>query len=918
MSAIDSLPPSLRRYLREFALRRIRQRLIRRLGLALLVFMAAGTVACLADRLLALSGPSRLILLLICCCLGFAVIAPALRAWLQRSIDWNQTALSVERRHPTCGERLVTVISRLLGPDRDRGSGEMVGSIASELVEDVRAYPIQELLPVRRLAPPWITLAVFLTAFSALWTIPQLDMPRLLSRFVQPFDPVRPATTTHLLITPGDTDLVETQPLQIQVHTKRLGDSPVVLHLRRQGSNWYTMTMSFDAAGVYTCSLEQADQDMEYFVTGGDAISDVYRVRVLRKPAVTTYEIHYDYPSTTALPAVTVWNSDGLIKAPAGTLATLRIHCSEPLSAATLTVGPQALAMSATDDPTVRQATITVTKNQGYELGLSSTRGMVGAGATKLAIKVIPDHAPSVQLLSPIKDQWLQPAAMLPLIYDARDDFALGTLEVRVHIVSQGRASEPDESEDPDPHKLEQDLPLRIVGDQRRQVGECRLDLGALRLSVGDIATLHLRAVDRRGQSGLSEAIHLVLAPCTVSHRQRELPKALTSASELLRKWIDTQDANDKDGFAEQLRSAVLRAVFECGTAEDASGLGRLADAVEQVLPTPSRASTSDAAKLIADFTSLAQAAEARNLLLDLTNLSAIKAKAGSAQVLALEAGQRSVETLQKQVEMQLTALHLDPKAPDTQQLQRLADRWNHLDRSEINFSEAAYSWFDGLLHGRGWGILAARLDTAAKVETVRPDGDLLWARDLERASIAAATFHDLKPTDGPPPAAARLPIVLAVLQREHRIWQTDQTALSQRSESDEVIRARQQLAEWSSDIPESAQTPAGQLEALTLHASAETVLRNLSNTLAIDRALAREVTPAAERSARSEFATAEAAREMDLVQALDALVLRQQTISDQLERAASISSSIGMLPDQQAKLAESLTRAVKSAGTSR
>jgi hypothetical protein len=122
-------------------------------------------------------------------------------------------------------------------------------------------------------------------------------------------------------------------------------------------------------------------------------------------------------------------------------------------------------------------------------------------------------------------------------------------------------------------------------------------------------------------------------------------------------------------------------------------------------------------------------------------------------------------------------------------------------------------------------------------------------------------------------------------------------------------------MAEWANDVPESAQTPARQLEALTLHASAETALRNFSNALAIDRALAGEVTAAARRSARSVLASTETERSMDLVQALDALVLQQDAIGRQLEQVASTSGAVGALAERERKLSEVLAAILKSAG---
>jgi len=60
MTAIESLPVPLLAYMRSYARRRKSQRLIVRLGLAMLAFLGVALLACLVDRLIALPAPLRL------------------------------------------------------------------------------------------------------------------------------------------------------------------------------------------------------------------------------------------------------------------------------------------------------------------------------------------------------------------------------------------------------------------------------------------------------------------------------------------------------------------------------------------------------------------------------------------------------------------------------------------------------------------------------------------------------------------------------------------------------------------------------------------------------------------------------------------------------------------------------------------
>ncbi len=917
MTALDVLPISLRQFMSGFAARRLRQRVATRVGLALLAWIIFALLSCLIDRILGLLGGVRLALLFASFGIPLAILARVIRSWFWGGTDWNEVASLIERRERCCGERLVTVTSRTLGAERYRGSTLMLERVATELADELRMHDARKLLPARRVAGPWIALGAMAVIIAGLWTIPHLDMPTLALRFFEPLSGVRPATTTKLLISPGDMDLVEGQSLQVKVRVKRLGDDPVTLHTRRQGHDWISTNMAADPDGIFVSSLAGVDQDFDYVVTGGDAESDVYHMRVLRKPVVSDFEILYEYPAYTGLSPARMSNSDGMIEGPAGTKATIRAHSSEPLAAATMTVGTQTLVMKPTNDPNVREATIAITRDSSYELGLSSTRGMVGSGPSHLTIKVAPDRAPVARLLAPADDQWLEPAAILRLTYDVADDFALGALEIHVRVNPFGTRRARDADEAPGYYVPGRDLSVRLTGDLRRQAGECLLDLGALNLNVGDFASVRMRAEDRNGQSGLSEPISIIAAPQSVASDDRAMAASIASAAELADKLQQKADNRETLTTAERLKTSLLRAVRACSSAADADVLARMADEAAQVISIDSNDISSQSARLqkfSRSLKTLAAAQNARNLLLDLENLATVRAKLPSGNALPIEQAKKRITRLENDVQARLTALRIDGRQNDARDL--LAQRtkaWDEADRSAVDYGEAGIAWFDGLLHSRRDGAMVERLETAAHVETARRDGDLIWARDLQRAAMAMASFETTRNPQSPALAAARFPSVLALLQREHLMRKGSPRSPS--VESDEVASARQQLAEWANDVPQSAQTPARQLAALTLHANAETLLRNFSNALAIDRALAGEVTMAARRSARSVFASTETERAMELVQALDALVQQQDAIGRQLEQVASTSSPVGALADRQGKLAGSLVATVTLAG---
>src|SRR5690348_6947354 len=141
---------------------------------------------CVVDRVARLGSITRLGLLM----LGVAAVAMVvwrpLLAALQNDIDWNAAAERIEARTPEFGQRLVTVVSRLLGADQHRGSDGMLCAVLLDVDRQVTARDPAQLLRVRQIVPPWLATVALALAFAVLARVPGLRLPVLVGRFVAP------------------------------------------------------------------------------------------------------------------------------------------------------------------------------------------------------------------------------------------------------------------------------------------------------------------------------------------------------------------------------------------------------------------------------------------------------------------------------------------------------------------------------------------------------------------------------------------------------------------------------------------------------------------------------------------------------------------------------------------------------------
>ena len=121
------LPPPIASYLTRFTLRRRVQRVIARLGLAVLVTLMWVILCCLLDRAFGFPRPVRAAALIANALLVFLILVRPVGGLLRRP-DLTAAANEIERRESAFRERLQTLVSRLHGPPI--GSRDMLNAIA--------------------------------------------------------------------------------------------------------------------------------------------------------------------------------------------------------------------------------------------------------------------------------------------------------------------------------------------------------------------------------------------------------------------------------------------------------------------------------------------------------------------------------------------------------------------------------------------------------------------------------------------------------------------------------------------------------------------------------------------------------------------------------------------------------------------
>lgn len=779
MTAPSTLPAPLRSYLSEFVVRRRRLGLLCGCGYALLTFGLWMLVWCSVDRFAHLPSAARAVLLAAGTGATGYLLVRSVRHWLKPP-DWVAVAEQVEQANPRFGQKLITVTSQVLATPDHRGSDQMLGRLSEEVSREVEVRPHpRHANGIGRALGPWAGCLVLVGLSLALLGVPGFGFGQLAVRFVAPLADVPAVTTTRLDVSPGDADVVQSQPVTIEAHATQLGDASLTVYLSDNQRDWSAATMTPSGGGAFNFTIQSVDRDLRYYVSGGDARSPAFSVRVLRRPAVARFTVRYTYPSYTRLAPATASNEDGRIEAPVGTHVALTVTATEPLRDAVLSFDGQKLPTQSTPDPASRRAEWDVGAGGSYDVELTSVRDVRGSGPAGCAVRALPDLPPQVRLLRGGESLSQAPREIVPISYEVLDDFAVASVTLRSQLNSEPPAL----------------ISLKLWGDPRRQQDVYNYDLAAIpNVAIGDVLTLTLVAGDSGGHEVASSPLQILVSPRTVDLATYQLIVELGRSAQLSRTvanaLLESSRAQDQPaaqpdrraaGFqssgaradralsnasqtAGLLRQSLLKAVTHSGPttlsralvcwvdeAEVASAAaqeafrqsgaaGGLGDAGRQALS----AACTRAVRLADDLETVYRAEQADATARDLHNLEALRTETSDKNAKSRRRVSETLGRMRQEITAQARQLGLDATAPDfsrrLDQVHAAGDAVAAARASNpVDYGAAVALWARELAaNPQKRPGMDARLSAAAQAEAIRSDADLSRARDLDVTARAA------------------------------------------------------------------------------------------------------------------------------------------------------------------------------------
>lgn len=493
--------------LEQFRRRRRRLILLRGICSAVVSFLVLMSLVALADWLWILSDSLRWTLS------GIAYAGVVLVAWLTclramiRIPSHRELAMRMEAAEPGLRENLLAAVE--LSTD---GSSEVHDSpvfrwlVQDRVARQIESVRVGSLLPPRLVRPWLLTAALVLAICGTLLYQSDLPYRQLMTRAVLPGANIARVSQIQVTIlepTPHSLTIPEDDTVAIVVETAGGRVDEVTLETFTESKGVVRQAMNPRSSSQFAVNLTVAREPVDYRILAGDAVTQKYTIRSQPRPKVQAFYKNFRYPEYAGLEDRKVTEPHGDLVELEGTEADLTLQLDQEVSKAEIRLERPGSDEIETvelvpDGPRQLRITLPITASGIYKVHLvGKETGFENTFSPKYEIRPQPDLIPRVGFVGQQETtQLVPPNDILPLEGLAEDDLPLVGLEQHVSVNGQEWEK----------------VPLEVEA-ARRVTTSWQWDLLKLKLKSGDQITTKLVATDRKGNTGESIPLHLVVAP---------------------------------------------------------------------------------------------------------------------------------------------------------------------------------------------------------------------------------------------------------------------------------------------------------------------------------------------------------------------------------------------------------------------
>jgi len=361
-----------------------------------------------------------------------------------RQVYDEEVALLVEAACPEANNALINCVR--LGKDEVAWRRSMVEGFMFEVAQETRGLDFSKAVDRRELIKfSLLSLGLF-AGMTVFLVVAPLRFRNALERILKPTADI-PAMGKVLLeeVEPGDCALLAGSSLRVHARVKG-GEGELIrgmMFYKFEKGSQRVVPMSPAGENEFFCEISDVRMNLTYRVVIGGTESRMYKVTIVKKPAVKEIELTYRYPAYTGLGVKKVKDPDGNIEAVIGTRVDLRITATKDILKGSLDFSEgRSKQLQIGIDPKILTGSILVTKSGTYSIYLKDVQGYEIENPPPRKITAIPDEKPNITIKEPGKDTQVPIGGKLQLTISASDDFGLSKLRLLMQRGKEGQERE--------------------------------------------------------------------------------------------------------------------------------------------------------------------------------------------------------------------------------------------------------------------------------------------------------------------------------------------------------------------------------------------------------------------------------------------------------------------------------------------
>ncbi len=513
---------------------------------ALTVFIVAMFIIMLCDYLWFLPEPVRFSLSLC----GYAVTG--LAAWWYGLREYSQTdprtlARQIESVDPRLREDLLSAVE-LADPHDVNGSPFFLERLKRTVAHQVASLDPRSLLPVG-LLHRWFAIAgVLVVLVIGFAFLPAVQLGQRMARAALPGIPIQRVSRTNIEIiapTPASRDVAQGDAVGVVVRTSGDEVERVTLQWASDDGQRGEAVMTRRGAEEYSANLPIGTSPVSYRIRGGDCITLWERLTPRSRPHATSFEIRYRFPEYTQLEDEVFTAEHGDLRAITGTVAEVTVVFDQQVTEALMRFdgGRYEVNLIPDDEERTRFKTeLPIRSPATYNVdSVSRSSGLNNPFSSRYSITPITDSPPVVRWAEELpQTQLVSPLDIVDLAVSAHDDLPLDEARQLFQVNGSDWFVQPVAIETP---AKELDAAwkwdLTSIADaapEKRSKNPASLTS----LSPGDLIRTRVVVTDRRGHSGETRLLELLVTDEGFASDRHDDLHVLADFVTLLSQWLQS------------------------------------------------------------------------------------------------------------------------------------------------------------------------------------------------------------------------------------------------------------------------------------------------------------------------------------------------------------------------------------------